>query len=725
MTFSRFQGAVLLFLPQTQFSIQTSIAQYLLIGGICLEVLIASYHGYRWYRRRRKAKKANRIQPDEDIPQGEDDVNEEHEMTVDMGKSAKQQQPTSAVVKATANFEDDDEDDGNSAHVNLDAIRKKDRAAKKPFLIQMRNFLIAFIGIGSGILINGSFLPDLCFLAAPNPSETDTDLMPSFRSGHFNNRVKYLANKNCIKLVLFALGLMYIPMSSQILSTFMCHWVTAPVGSEFVHRNTALTMDSILSDFSKTTFNGTAVTSCGFRSDQCSIIADLCPETTDLRLAADQSLSCLAEIYPFYLPGAIISLATIIIGIPWLYYKLIRVSHKFVAALPVGQDLPPQERWNLQCRLTTSSCKSLFVMFEMKWRYYKLATLVHKLLIVAVLIFGSSASFAVICALTATHSLFAVTSISSRPYVRKVEDLLAIVCLLVNVGNAVVTLLIALSFSIPSWGATLVAGLNIACPVLALIIGFRAEMKETRQRKEKEELERQGRQAAGEDDDSLRELTSGDEDDSQQQKEAEEEGEEEQYYEDSRDEREGNLELGRPTTADIQMVDAMDQELDTRLLRILVNSFLVLGFGAFVGAAVALCSFDLLISIHVDSIGLQSHDPRPGICRLRVLVAVYIQLLLPVQACDQPERKLTNNTITSVTEEWKCKAKSGTKKHVYKLRTRRANGEDGLTMRPYCSTQFNSAVIAGTPALNTATGKVQVRAATGVALTNTQLTYLW
>lgn len=298
------------------------------------------------------------------------------------------------------------------------------------------------------------------------------------------------------------------------------------------------------------------------------------------------------------------------------------------------------------------------------------------------------------------------------------------------------TLLIALSFNIPSWGATLVAGLNIAFPVLALAVGFRAEMKETRERKEKEKLERQ-QQTASNDDESWRELTQDEEGTEKQDDGQEEDQEEEERYQDSRDERECNLELGRPTTADIQMVDAMDQELDTRLLRILVNSFLVLGFGAFVGAAVAIIG--LLYSAASNSSVPSSYSyyqsssaAGTSLSILDLEFAGYESWTqFTTNCCCQsrlainPNGSLVNNTITSVTEEWKCKAKTGTKKYVYKLRTRRTNGEDGLGMRPYCSTQFNSAVVVGAPALNTATGKIEVQAATGVTLTKNQFTYLW
>ncbi|KAI9168208.1 hypothetical protein H9P43_007580 [Blastocladiella emersonii ATCC 22665] len=744
-----FAGIVLLALPTSQFSIQSSIAQYLLIGGICLELIIVTVHAVLWYQKRQRKLRANRV-----VPFSDDEAVDEDEAVEESPK------PAMGTVKRSSADDDDEEEEAP----NVDAIKTKDRAARKPFLQQLAYFLLGAVLTAIGIIVNS--LVDTSRLREESSIYSVVDLWlktlgsplgwTSFAFGlailylwftalfvktrRFNERVKYLFRKNVVRIVLLALSLFYIPMTTAVLSAFMCSWVAVPQGSEFVHRSVSLEFNSILTDFTKTTYNGTAVNPCYFRADQCPIADKLCPATQDLRLVADPSLSCTAEIYPFYLPGALISLVTIVIGIPWLYYKLIRVSARFVSELPT-RSTDPTAKWKEQCALTSSSCRSLYTMFEVKWKYYKLVTLVHKLLIVAVLIFGNSYSFALICALTATHSLFALTSMVSRPYVRVGEDALATVCLLVNVGNAVVALLIALNFYVPSWAAILVAGLNLVFPTAALCIGFYIERKEAAAKEaEREEREKRRQQRDG----LVSSPKSGDDADSDGVELEEEDAPPVTDYPGSDEESVLSDAAKRPLSpSELDFVDSMDQELDLRLLRILVNSFLLLGFGAFVGAAIAIVGVLYATAAGNMVRPLTAYGEltaSTGTSAAQIEFAGYANWTQFTANCccqaslatDAGTGVLKNNTVAQVAETWKCFASSpaaasvlGGNGFMYKTRVRRVAGIDGLMLRPYCSTAFNASAVVGLPAVNATSGLVQVKAAADTAFSAYQLTYLW
>ncbi|KAI9218193.1 hypothetical protein BC828DRAFT_407818 [Blastocladiella britannica] len=749
-------GIVLLSLPTTQFSVQSNVAQYLIIGGAGAEILVATGYLVRRYLARRRANKVVPITGS----------------------------PTSDAGAPMMNQGD------NGSEVNVEAIKTRDRYGRRPHLLQLRDFCIGAVLTFLGLIITGC-ANTTSWNAASTTWYNFVLIMKSlgfvigwvffafglafdyiflsnvFRTTRrFNRRAMYFLKKNAIKIVLFLLGFLYIPMATSILSTFSCTWITAPAGSEFVRRVVSLNLASLQSDFSRSSLTNVAYTSCHFRSGECPIADMLCPESSDLRLVADQSLSCNQEIYPFYLPGAIISLFTIVIGIPWLFYKLIRLSSRFLTEFPADAN-DSKEKWKQQVKLSTSSCKSLYNGFEFRWRYYKLVTIIHKLLIVGVLIFSNNYSFALICALTATHSLFAVTSIMSRPYVRKTEDLLAIICLLINVGNALLALMVALAYNVPSWIGPLIGVLNIILPGATLVIGLRMDAREERERKAAELRAFEEANATGTTSgggklvagpnarvvtvvataEMGRGTSAGRSSSSKHGDTSEEDDDEEEDARLARRERsrQERWAQARPTTAggtqtgaaaaaaaianrdllspgDEAFIDAMDQELDARLLRIMVNAFMVLGFGSFIGTAVAVVGllYRSAGRTAVSSALMYSQGGASlpaGATAASVEFAGYTDWTSFTANCccqaslstDSSTGALVNGTVTDVSETWKCRVAGSSSSSsstvaaavsdasfIYKTRARRANGIDGLSLRPYCSPTFNAAVVAVT-----------------------------
>ncbi|KNE62587.1 hypothetical protein AMAG_07789 [Allomyces macrogynus ATCC 38327] len=702
-----FAGIVLLALPTSQFSSQVSIAQYLLIGGFLgLALLAAIYFAPRLYARYRKRKRQT-IMP----------ITESQELRA------------TPVMEAWAADPDEDAgDDGNddplaSGALDVNRIKSKNRAGKKSFWRQTRNFVVGFGLTTFGLIITGAFKNGWLSSEFNYYSAFESALLSigspigwvmfgfgvallynwlsglSARMRRFNTRVNYLFRKNVVKVVLFVLGIFYIPMATSILSVFMCVWVTAPAGNEFVLRTVSLDWSSLLSSFSRSTTTGVAYTACNFRANECPIANDLCPQSTDLRLAADVSFSCLKEIYPFYLPGALFAVVTVIVGIPWLYYRLIAVSARFIRELPASTD-DPDLKWREQCMLTNSSCKSLFLGFELKWKYYKLVLLLHKIIIVSVFIFADKNSFAVICVLTASHSLFALLSLYSRPYIKLYEDVLATLCLLVNVGNAIVTLFVALGYTIPTWATILVPGLNIAAPSLVLAFGFYMQYREWKRKKAEAAAE-----AAASADASTDPITA----------------------------RQAKLKTKQPdlaatlSRADLEFIDSLDQDLDQRLLRTLVNSFLGLGLGAFLALAISAIGLMQAVSSN-DLVRARAVDTGTAIAApVAYEFAGYASWAeFTANCCCEAALASSGGVPVNVTasasvlEKWKCRTSAG--KFIYKQRMRQYDGENGWSVRGYCATSFASAVTA-LPSLDAGSGLVKVGVSGNV--TDYVVAYLW
>ncbi|KAI9144920.1 hypothetical protein BKA69DRAFT_1052073 [Paraphysoderma sedebokerense] len=364
-------------------------------------------------------------------------------------------------------------------------------------------------------------------------------------------------------------------MTTSILSMTNCEWVTCPAEHEFPLRSVQLDVTSIASDFQRNISNGTVCSSCSFNPSWCPIASELCPETQDLRLVKNNSFSCTREIYPYYLPGAVLMFITITVGVPLIFYKLISVSTRYVTEIPAEGDTPT-EKWRSQCLSSSNSCRSLYSMFRYRWRYYKLFAIIHKLALVAIFIYGTNNSFLLVASLAASHSLFAALSIYSSPYVSKAEDFLATSCLLVNAANAIIALLIAMNYKLSSEIAYAVAILNIAAPILAVCVGFYAEYRDyqkmqERKRQKMEDLEEKISAQASANQLSINERSSAIQD--------------------------GNNEL----------IDSLDQELDARLSKLLVNFFLYMGIAAFL----SLCVVAIGI-IQLTSNGDLIHGDFPG-----------------------------------------------------------------------------------------------------------------
>lgn len=113
-------------------------------------------------------------------------------------------------------------------------------------------------------------------------------LMNTFRGGRkFNTIINSFVRKNVIKINLFLLTLLYIPITTSILNAGNCAEVQCPSGTEFPPRSFIVRdVKSFAYSFSAAGLNSSmACDSCRF-DNTCPIADKLCPSVADLRLVS-------------------------------------------------------------------------------------------------------------------------------------------------------------------------------------------------------------------------------------------------------------------------------------------------------------------------------------------------------------------------------------------------------------------------------------------------------
>jgi hypothetical protein len=219
--------------------------------------------------------------------------------------------------------------------------------------------------------------------------------------------------------------------------------------------------------------------------------------------------------------------------------------------------------------------------------------------------------------------------------------------LIVNVLNAALSLVIALSIPLPTWISPAVVAINLGIPGFSFVGGMWAQRREAKsmdaimQKAKAEEAKAKRRE---------------------------------------------------------QLVDSLDQELDTRLLRILVNSFLVLGCGAFLAAAIAIVG--LVRATNLGEVVRPRLDTNATFTEEAALQFEFAGYTTWEKFTDNCccQAKLSSENLEaliengeSVVELWKCWNVAHTS-FLYKQRIRTWQSYSGFDLRPYCATDFTDEV---------------------------------
>lgn len=287
------------------------------------------------------------------------------------------------------------------------------------------------------------------------------------------NKLYGLWVKYFILIVLVALSAVYIPILVVMLEVWACEDVTCPLGSRFPPKLSLI--EQIHQTTSELDFASTCTQQC---CDLCSwngtcpepLSVKLCPEVTDARVHIDHSLSCAEHITPYFLPASLLMWFSFTIGVPYLYWTLIH-QHTVMLDKVKTQGDDAEERWGRNMALSENSGKSLYEIYQKKWRYYKLMQLFQKLFlaIVTILAWNLPAFGGYLTA--GIHCSFFLASLIFQPYIALSSNMMATMAIFADFITTTMALLLIYDADLPAWAWIIITVLNIAAPVCLGLAG--------------------------------------------------------------------------------------------------------------------------------------------------------------------------------------------------------------------------------------------------------------
>nr|KAJ3418988.1 hypothetical protein HK105_007555 [Polyrhizophydium stewartii] len=419
-------GALLMSLPTTSiwYSIPPLAPVLLLVCGC---VVFAAMVWLYWFTNQRKRNKRRRhgrassVHPtksqDEETERAmgfhqETDGSEnsatddDEENGRDKGSSVAEHK-SKPILGSRAEYDDsDDEEDEKpySSEPNLVSVRMKREYPRQPWWRLLIKSLVGLVLVYIGLCI-GQFIPSAANVVSVTSTVVTSD--SSFSSVPTSAAI--------VLIVVGGLFLINVTMG-------LFHG-----GREFMHQAKAFSLWNI----------GTFIflfLSLAYIPISTSLLAVF---------GADSSLSCSAEILPYYGPGAVLMSFLICIGVPVLYYRLISLATRLVQSIPPNPEImeTTSQAWEVQMQLSTNLCRGLYYGFKYPWRYYSLIVLYQKIAIVAIFVFAAL-------------------------YPRYLTNLLNACCLFLNAVNSTVSLVIYMElYSFPSWLLYILMVLNCALPI--------------------------------------------------------------------------------------------------------------------------------------------------------------------------------------------------------------------------------------------------------------------
>ena len=347
----------------------------------------------------------------------------------------------------------------------------------------------------------------------------------------------------------------------------------------------------------------------------------------------------------------------------------------------------------IQAKISKNSCKSLYSAFERRFRYYKLFMIIHRLLVVFTFVFASKdkTSIGITFGITCIHLTALIINAYSRPFFSKMEDFLCLSCVGINTINGICTILLALGYPISELTIYIVGVLNISIPLLFVVLGGVLQSKNEKKlmaamREEKEVL----LQAIGD--------------------------------KDSRPKKEIRENQDMEFVAiDNEVLKLLDTTLDKKLLKVLVNFFLLVGITTFIGLCLAI--FD--VTYNVNSNNFISDIPgMPRTIDTLPFGPYKSWTDFTDNCCCWPNRGV--NGTNYVSEVWKCKASQySATESSFKSFIREYDGLDGYAIRGYCDVNFSSIVCIVPELIDNVVYPVLCDNATGTATTSDILQQLW
>jgi len=337
-----------------------------------------------------------------------------------------------------------------------------------------------------------------------------------------------------VGLLMTLVLILYIPISRQALSVFICdqHLCSAdewfPVQSPGTDANLASYLQSFAKDYADivsaiSNSNGTAYEALGppRSCQECDWISgpaagntcpsylstQLCPGSSSLRLTAAPQIDCNQQ-WAFYMPGSLLTLIMFTFGVPYMFYQLTNRHTAMYGDLKIYEDLPMKsptkaaaqhghvynlfhrrnhdggwkgtpweldDMWMRRVRNAVKNrAKNLYADFEFEWRYWKLLMLGMKFFIIVIDMLKTkfTSLLAAPVLMLLVHASMLMLSVFARPYTDKRPDLLSMSISFANVFNWALLLIMALRISAPSFMIWIVLAVNLLLPIVAIAAGW-------------------------------------------------------------------------------------------------------------------------------------------------------------------------------------------------------------------------------------------------------------
>lgn len=172
-----------------------------------------------------------------------------------------------------------------------------------------------------------------------------------------------------------------MPISTILFQFFICKSESCPTNKIFS------TLDSQLTTVPRYNYQKQCE-DCLMRDCAIDLTKSLCFQDTESFLVLDPSISCTKEIYPFFMPGSLLILMTFTIGVPILYYRLVKIVMNFIQQIEVLES--HYTNWESKTRASDNSCKQIYQSYHEKWKFFKIALIFYRLLVVSFFVFLGS-----------------------------------------------------------------------------------------------------------------------------------------------------------------------------------------------------------------------------------------------------------------------------------------------------------------------------------------------
>eukprot|EP00834_Sanchytrium_tribonematis_P002833 NODE_96_length_20709_cov_1.429161.p2 type:complete len:698 gc:universal NODE_96_length_20709_cov_1.429161:8827-6734(-) len=355
---------------------------------------------------------------------------------------------------------------------------------KKSFWRQLRNLLLGFVLFTIGLAsfgANGQIYGLLVIFGLVLMYNVISNM--SSRGRNFNTKLNYAFRKDVVKIILIFMSLLYVPITISAFKMIL--------GSNYVQHeqceNGILKMKMPFqpytggSDGCIPMFN-VSTTASNFTNLG---LAKNINFEDELFFRADKTITYHSDILQYFSIGVVLMFILITIGMPLLFYKLTKTCSKFIVEIPViCKD--PENQWIVRATGSKNCCKSLYCMFQLKWKNYKLIYLIYRLLIVCIsALIGISRDGArpVFISLTVVHFVALCITTYSRPYISSIEDIVSIVCNSLQVLNAVIFTLFSFNVPVPTKLAIPVITLTMILPIAAIFLGLYIESRKEKEMK--------------------------------------------------------------------------------------------------------------------------------------------------------------------------------------------------------------------------------------------------